>query len=339
VRYWEIGNEVYGSWEEGHTVSGKEDLTGEIYGKDLRVIADAMKKVDPAIYIGAVAVETDNGEDQKGFHWWMRDLLPQLQGKADYLILHQYFMWPFTGKTYNNPSNEKLFSNVTQIAEGYTSTEQMVDQYAAAEKGIPIVLTEFNLVNANPPPSIELINGLFTAEVLGEHIKAGYVASNYWDWRNGLDKKMGGDMAMLATGDPSIPDATPRPTYYTYALFARAFGDKMVAAESSEPTVKVYASRFAGGQLGLVIVNENEKNQTLTFDLSGFTSTGKLAGWVLTGKDLNAKQVSWNGVLGPAAGGGPFPLDTIPAYRAGFKPNTPLQLPIQANSVTGIIIY
>jgi hypothetical protein len=339
VRYWEIGNEVYGNWEEGNKQSGKAQLTGDVYGKDLRVIADAMKKVDPDIYVGAVGVDTDDGGEWTGFFWWMRGLLPELKGKADYLILHQYFMWPFNGDTYLNPTNETFLGNLHKVTDAYSSAGAMVDKYAATEKGIPVALTEFNLVNASPEPEIQLLNGLFTAEVLGEHIKAGYVASNYWDWKNGLDKKLHGDMAMLASDDPSTPDATPRPSYYAYALYSRAFGDKMVASESSDPSVKVYASRFSGGEVGLVVVNENDRNQTVTFDLTGFTAKGKLMGWVLTGKGLNEKQVSWNGEAGPIGGGGPFPIDPIKPYRATYKTEKPLVLPIQAHSVTGIILY
>jgi len=339
VHYWEIGNEVYGSWEEGNKMEGKAQLTGDVYGKDLQVIAAAMKKVDPTIQVGAVAVDTDDGGDWTGFHWWMRDLLPQLQGKADYLILHQYFMWPFSGDTYTNPGNDILFGNLHKLGDARHATDQMIDKYAATEKGIPVALTEFNLMNANGPQDIQLVNGLFTAEVLGENIKTGYVASNFWDWKNGLDPKLGGEHGMLASSDNSTADGTPRPTYYSYALYNRAFGDKMIAADSSDPTVKVYASRFSGGELGLIIINENDRNQTLTFDLTGFTPQGKLMGWVLTGKGLNDTQVSWNGEPGPLGGGGPFPINGIPPYRATFKTDKPLQLPIQARSVVGIVLY
>ena len=62
-------------------------------------------------------------------------------------------------------------------------------------------------------------------------------------------------------------------------------------------------------------------------------------GWVLTGKGLNEKQVSWNGTAGPLGGGGPFPINTIPPYRGTFKADKPLQLAIQADSATGIILY
>src|SRR5665213_3227556 len=293
VRYWEIGNELYGPWEQGNTMDGKPQLTGDYYGKDFRVIADAMKKVDPDIYLGAVCYEKDGEGEWVGHHRWTATLLPQLQGKADYLILHQYFNFPFdtaTGKIYQNPTNE-------------------------------------------------LINGLYTSEVLGEAIKDGYAATDYWDWKNNYDKTYGGDMAMLSFNDPSVPDNTCRPSYYSYALYYRAFGDKMIACDSSDSTVKVYASRFSGGELGVVIVNENDQNRTIAFDFTGFTPKGKLMGWVLTGNDLNGVQCSWNGVDGLAGGGGPFPLDTIPNYRATFKTDKPLMIPVTAHSASGVILY
>ncbi len=73
-------------------------------------------------------------------------------------------------------------------------------QYSPAEKGVPTALTEFNLMNGNGPQDIELISGLFDSEVLGEMIKAGYVGSNFWDWKNGLDKKLGGEHGHAGLG-------------------------------------------------------------------------------------------------------------------------------------------
>jgi hypothetical protein len=340
VRYWEIGNEVYGPWEEGNKVAGKAQLTGDVYGKDFLVIAEAMRKVDPDIYIGAVGVDTDSGDDWTGYHWWMRDMLPQLKGKADYLILHQYFMWPFSGDVYTNPTNDTIFGNLSKLAGAKNATDSMIEKYAPSEKGIPVALTEFNILNANAPPTINLMNGLFTAEILGEQIKAGYVASNYWDWKNGYDAKHGGgDHAMLSSGDNSTPDATPRPSYYAYVLYDKVFGDKMVEAVSSDDGLKVYASRFAGGELGVVFVNQFERNKTAMFELAGFKPSGKFMGWVLTAKSLDERQVSWNGTPGPLGGGGPFPVNSIQPYRATFKTDKPLQVAIPARSATGIIFY
>ena len=340
VRYWEIGNEVYGPWEEGNQIEGKPQLTGDIYAKDFRIIADAMRKVDPDIYIGAVAVDTDDGSDWTGYRWWMRDMLPSLSGAADFLIQHYYYGgWPYDkNHKYMPPSNEKFFSDLSSGSEGKGNIDGMLKKYAAGQQGpLPVAFTEFNM-KENPVQSIELINGLFISEVLGENIKAGFAAANLWDWKNGLDKKTNGDHGMLSSNDPSTPDATPRASYYSYALYYRAFGDKMIEAESPDPEVKVYASSFSGGELGMVIVNESSRSRTVVFDLAGFIPKGKLMGWVLTGKSLNEKQVSWNGVEGPP-GGGPFPIDPIPPYQATFTSGAALRLSVQACSATGIVVY
>lgn len=339
IRYWEIGNENYGPWEEGNKMEGKPQLTGEMYGKDWKVMAEAMRKADPDIFVGAVAVDQDNGEDWTGYRWWMKGLLPQVQDHADFLILHQYFMWPFDqANHYTNPSHEAFFGNLDKLGEAFNSVGAMTKKYVEGKDPLPVALTEFNLVNASPKETIGLLNGLFTAEVLGEHIKAGYVCSNHWDWRNGLDGKLGGDHALLSTGDKGIPDGTPRPAYYAYVLYDRSFGDRMVDASSSDTQVKVYASRFSGGELGVVVVNETKDARELRMDLAGFEPKGEFMGWVLTGKDLDAKQVTFNGQAGPENGGGPFPVKGIAPYQGKIKSGN-VKIAVPAHSVCGFVLY
>jgi hypothetical protein len=339
VRYWEIGNEVHGPWEEGNKMPDKPQLTGAIYGKDFKVFAQAMRKVDPDILIGAVAVDADNGDDWSGYRWWMRDMLPLVADSADFLIEHNYFMWPFEGDKFINPSNDRLFENVAKIAKAKSDIDAMVAKYAHRAKPLPVMMTEFNIINASEPHTIQLINGLFIAEALGETIKASYIGSNIWDWKNGLDGKLSGDHGMLATTDPSVPDSTPRPSYYAYALYDRAFGERMVEATSSEAWVKVYASRFAAGETGLIVVNQGNEPITVTIDLGARKGQGTAVGWVLDGREMNAKQVRWNGVPGPEGGGGPFPFDTIPPYLRKYDPSSPVALSLPANSASGVVLY
>jgi alpha-L-arabinofuranosidase len=132
VRYWEIGNEVHGPWEEGNKVPGKPQLTGEIYGKDFNVFAQAMPKVDPDILIGAVAVDADSGDDWSGYRWWMHDMLPLVADSADFLIEHNYFMWPFEGDKFISPSTDKLFENVAKIGKAKSDIDAMVAKYTIA---------------------------------------------------------------------------------------------------------------------------------------------------------------------------------------------------------------
>lgn len=86
-------------------------------------------------------------------------------------------------------------------------------------------------------------------------------------------------------------------------------------------------------------MNEDDKPKTAQFDLAGFKSRGKMMGWVLTGKDLNETQVSWDGEDGPQGGGGPFPINSIQPYRGTFQAEKPLALPIPAHSACGIVLY
>lgn len=188
------------------------------------------------------------------------------------------------------------------------------------------------------PQTIELINGLFTAEVLGEAIEAGYFATNYWDWKNGYEAKNGGgDHALLASKDPAVPDNTPRPAYYAYAIFARAFGNRMIPATSSHPSVNAYASIFEGKtDLGIVLVNEKEEAAKIT--LSGVAGKKALTGWVLTGPSINSRQATFNGAPGPSGGGGPFPIDQLPAYTKVLDGQDSFEITLPAASVSGLVL-
>jgi hypothetical protein len=338
IELFEIGNELSGTWETGHNIPGKPELTGAMYGSDVRAICTAIKSVDPKVKCGADAVVHDSGDDWNGYKWWMRDLLPQIESSVDFLIVHEYFGWPFQNDQFVSPSNEAIFDSVKKVKAGADAVAAMTRKYTKRATEFPLALTEFNILNGNVPQTLQLINGLFTAEVLGESLGAGYFATNFWDWRNGYDPKHGGgDHALLAKGDPTVPDDTPRPAYYAYAIFARAFGEQMVQTKSSDPTIKVYASRFKNKPaLGLVFVNEQAKPASLT--ISGAEGKTSLTGWVLTGTALNSTQVTFNGVPGPDGGGGPFPVDSIAPYKKSLDGKMPIELTLPAASLVGVVL-
>ena len=341
VRYWEIGNENYGPWEEGTLMQDKPQLTGDDYGADFNTIAAAMRQVDPDIYLGAVIYQFDGGDEWTGHHWWVKKLLPVVKDQADFLVMPEYFLWPFNGSTnqYVPPTEGKIWGLIDEAQSDRFSVNQMVDKYSPQEKNLPVAISEFNTLNATSPPGIHLIGGLYTAAILGEFIKAGDTSACFWDWKNSFDPKLKGDFGMLSTGDPAVPDGTPRPSYYGFALYDRAFGNKMVEAQTSDPAVRVYASRFTNGELGIILVNENDQNRTMLFDWGDFQAKGQFTAWVLTGGDLNGPRVTWNSVEGPSGGGGPFPISNIDPYRGTFKPDKPFSLNIKAHSATGIIFY
>ena len=331
VRYWELGNEMYGAWETGHTVAGKPDLTGDVYGADFRTIARAMKAVDPDIWVGAPSLPQNWGSP---FSDWTPAMLPEIQDDADFLVVHEYFN---TAPV----DNELTFAGVAAIRQSIDTLTAMTEQYTNRTTPFPVALTEYNVV-LEGGPTVQLINGIVTGEIIGEAIASGYFALTYWDWKNEWNATAGGDHGMIAFKDPVVPDDTPRPSYYGFAVFTRAAGDHTVEAQSSDPRVKVYASRWGtAGPLALVIANEYEEPVKLTLDIAGFEAR-RWNGWVLTGANLNATSVTFNGVAGPAGGGGPFPIDDIPPYAgeagAGGAGSAAL-IAVPGASLTGIVLF
>jgi alpha-N-arabinofuranosidase len=75
VRYWEIGNEIWGDWVRGHS-------DAESYARNYRRYVDAMRRVDSTIRFIAVG-----GNDMA----WNRTVLRRVGRDVDYLALHHYF--------------------------------------------------------------------------------------------------------------------------------------------------------------------------------------------------------------------------------------------------------
>ena len=352
VKYWEIGNENHGNWEPGHQPKGKEKLNGKIYGQDIRKIAAAMKKEDPSIYIGADVVRHDDGSEWVGFFWWMRDLLPEIKDVVDYIVPHEYFQWPYDGDMhYVSPSNETLLKNIEQVQMNRDSLHKIQDKYADGKR-FPILLNEFNIVNATSKQTIQAINMIFTAAVLGESIRVGLAGASIWDWRNDFDPNHHGDMGMLSIGDKRIPDATPRPSYYAFAIHEKAMGGEMVASKVKEGKkgkalhypkgvkLRSYASNFSNGERGLVLINQSESPVRTAIQTKGSKAASKINAWVADSKwGLNSTKVRFNTQEGPEGGGGPFPLSKIKPFSLETDKNGNLILIIPPVSVTGLVFY
>jgi alpha-N-arabinofuranosidase len=75
VKYWGLGNEVYGSWQIGH-------LDAEDYVKHAREFAKVMKWTDPSIKLV--------GCGENGWSDWDNTVIPGLAPYIDYYSLHAY---------------------------------------------------------------------------------------------------------------------------------------------------------------------------------------------------------------------------------------------------------
>ncbi len=279
-KYWEIGNENYGSWESD-LQSPKWDPT--TYANRAAVYLTRMKAVDPTIKIGVVVVKS--GE----FSHWTQTVLQRLNtlGKVpDFVVYHRYDGAP------GAETDAALLQAPTTWPADAADLRALVNAAfgATAGAGVEIIVTENNSVYSNPgKQSTSLVNGLYLADSLASVMSSGIKGFFWWDVRNGPPATSNnaaslygwrtygdyGILSSVATGGATTA-YEKYPTYHAFRLlsyFAKG-GDTIVPVSSSNPLLTVYAVRRATGGLGMLVINKDPANAIdATFALSGNVDT------------------------------------------------------------------
>ncbi|NQT27921.1 T9SS type A sorting domain-containing protein [candidate division KSB1 bacterium] len=318
VRYWEVGNENYGSWQAGYEVEGVK-ITGQEYGRDFCVFVDSMKAVDPSVKIGAVLYESASGSNVSN---WTQDVLAEAKDHADFLIIHDYFTW---APNYNDVTVQQVLNGVDNISEDIHNVETMVEQNTGYPAGTyPITMTEYNMRAGWKNNSF--LCAIFITEALGELIQNGYALANLWDIANGYNAE-GGDHGMLSRNDPDVQDYTPHPSFYPFYYYDTCFGDVMISVESDDADVAVYASRFDNEYLGLVIVNESSDAKAVSIIPDGFpTGDSRLFRYELTAEEITSLSFTINEQGSTQGKFGPEFYDEINPYEQQISDNPVLNI-------------
>lgn len=136
VRYWGLGNEVYGPWQMGHRPVGR-------YVEDAVEHARFMRQVDPTLSFVAV------GHDDER---WTEAVVAGLGDQVDYVSLHHY------GASLHlvDPSVaefEAVVGQATYFERAIVSYSQLVSQVAARhgiERPPAIAMDEWNMRHVEP---------------------------------------------------------------------------------------------------------------------------------------------------------------------------------------------
>lgn len=343
TKYWELGNENMGSWEAGYEIDTSlnkdnqpKTITGELYGKHCRVFIDSMKyaasQIGADIKIGVVAMESYVSYDAVMKNW-NAGMIPQIAGKADFLIVHSYY----------TPYNEN--STIATILNSATKTKSYKDYvlkdlktYAQLDN-MPVALTEWNIFAVGGKQAVSYINGMHSALVLGELIKNEFGDATRWDLMNGWSN--GDDHGMFSSSDePDVKLRTPHAPFYYMYYFQKYFGDEMVSSTvSGNSSIVAYASTFSSGQNSVVIVNKNTTQQVVDLPLNNFKNAKSYYRYVLTGGTDNgnfSRKVFVNGNGPSGEGGGPDNYETLKAL--GTKINDSIRFMIPPLSVTYLLI-
>ena len=327
VKYWEIGNEIYGKWEDGFYVDGSDgdghfigEVTPTEYGEDLIVFAQEMKKVDPSIKIGAVIL--DNRTDAKD---WNNKVLEVAKEYIDFLAVHNYFY----GERDSN------LENILKGAEQIGTIKAMVNDITVnAGKPIgyfPLAMTEFN---SRGSYNMTMVNAIFTTEVIGEMMRHGYGMSTRWvgEWKGPKLDATDSFKGTIAVEDANQDDYTPRQAYMSYRYFESYFGDRLISATSNKNGVKVYSSRFSDNKIGVVIINQNGTQEKVKISIPEAANRNMTFGdayWYeiyatsIASSTMNGGTSKFyiNNETGTTPGGGPENFADVKPFKGGFENN------------------
>src|SRR6185312_10846321 len=161
VKYWEIGNEIYGNSTYGGNWEYDTNAPGPAtYGNNVVAYSQAMKAVDPSIKIGVVLTAPGNWPDAQTSATspqpWNNTVLPIACSAIDYVVVHWYPQGP-TGEsdsallaaTQNGESTSVSYT--PSIPSMIATVRSEINQYCGAHaSAVQIMVTETNSVSYNP---------------------------------------------------------------------------------------------------------------------------------------------------------------------------------------------
>ncbi|MFJ7244696.1 cellulose binding domain-containing protein [Kitasatospora sp. NPDC098652] len=313
VKYWEIGNEVYGNGEYGakweyDTHSSKSATT---YANNVVQYVSAMKAADPNVKIGAVLTTPGywpDGMVGPGDSMdWNHTVLSIAGSKIDFAIVHAY-------PTSTSPA-DLLTKPQAQNPAITSAVRALINQYAGSNApNVGIAVTEANAqayLDTSP-------NGLFAPDNYLTWLENGAFNVDWWDLRNGTDctkvTTVEGatdynDGGLVSSGSPCEPAAnTPFPAYYGIQMIGRLGGpgDALVKAASSSSLLTAHAVRRADGDVDVMLINKDPNNDaTVNLSYTGFTPSSATP-------TVHSYLKNAHGI-GTAQSGSPG-TQTVPAY-------------------------
>ncbi len=268
VRLWEVGDEQWGTWARGH-------VPPEQYATKYISFVKAMRAVDPSI---KVATNVPLGPHPE--NWAER----VIKAASDYIdmITFTYFPQP-SGKE----NDDTLMATVGKYRELYAQLRKDIVRAAGPEKAASILTINvgYNSVSHSPgPQTIQIVNALWTADMLGSMAELGTDIACFWALHNFYPPR-GGDYGYLSSEGSN----TPRFSYYVFPMLAEHLRGQTLKATGDNATVSAYASR-AGKKLSLVLINKNRKAMTnVELQLAGFKPGPQASVWVLDERRKNVR--------------------------------------------------
>jgi len=235
VRYWEVGNELYGNWHPNH-------CTAEEYGKRARKFIVAMKAVDPSIMVTVVwELEGD----------WNKTVFKYTKDVADGVNVHHY------PQHYGQENDYAILAAPDAVRDILGGVKRQVKEYGVPGKKYQVWLTEWNSVDFNPgPQTVSIVNGLFVADYLAELAHTKIDAATYWDIHNSITPQLGDYGYLSRTGAPD-GDNIPRASFWAFKIIANNLQGKMSEVKTGISNFTSYFVTRKDGSQALIAINKS----------------------------------------------------------------------------------
>lgn len=253
VKFWEIGNEIWGDWVRGHS-----DAT--TYANNLNRYVEKMKAVDPSIKIIASG---DNNLD------WNRTVLTIAGKNIDYVAIHHYY-----GEREMKGDIHNLSAHPLHYEAFYRQMQQMIHDLVPG-RDIKLAINEWN-TSLPLPRQHSMESALYAARLMnvfersGDLVQMTAVSDMVNGWTGGVIQAS--RHAVFVT-----------PTYLVNQLYASHLGRERLSSTlegptfdstlegRAVPTVDAVVSRSIDGhQIFVKAVNTDSKNAIVTkVSLSG----------------------------------------------------------------------
>jgi hypothetical protein len=207
----------------------------------------------------------------------------------------------------------------------------------------PVALTEYGINAIGSKQMVSQIDGIFSAMVVGEAIKAGFGETSRWDLANGYNN--GDDGGLYSFDEPGIPRFSPRPAFYYLYYMQKYLGDILLKTKiKGTADIAAYPSSFSSGQKAAVLVNKGYYDQNLRINFQNGTIGDRYYYYTLIGgTDVPAditrpfsRKVYVNGNGPSLVAGGPLSYDTLKAYSSLV--GSQVIIPVPPFSVTYLLV-
>jgi len=206
VKFWEVGNEIWGNWVRGHSDAAT-------YARNYNRYAQAMRAVDPSIKLIAVG---DNDMS------WNRTVLREAGRNVDYLAIHHYY-----GRREMRGDPLNLMARPLFFERFYARVQELLRELGLDGR-VKLAINEWGL-DLPVERQYSMESALYGARLMnvfersGEIVEMSAVSDLVNGWPGGI----------IQAGRQSV---FVSPLYLVNQLYAQHRGDQRVASKVESPT-------------------------------------------------------------------------------------------------------